>query len=152
MKQKTIIQVWGAQGGGKSGTIKTLREELIRFYINSSHTYSLSLPSGEISDILMCNGFKVGVESMGDYLHLWNLHNRLNDYILQHNCDIIICASRVYNDVSKYIAHLANIHNYRLLKVTNYRGSEPHFIQDELNQLSAQHLLNLIDQIITGRI
>ncbi|SMC59350.1 hypothetical protein [Moheibacter sediminis] len=152
MKQKTIIQVWGAQDRGKSGTIKIIREELIRFYINTSHTYSLPLPSGEISDVLICNGIKVGIESMGDYLWHWNLHDRLNAYILQHNCDIIICASRVYNDVSKHIEHLANTHNYRLLKVTNYRGEEFPFVQDELNQLSAQHLLNLVDQIITGRI
>ncbi|WP_421497839.1 hypothetical protein V8245_09985 [Flavobacterium columnare] len=150
MKQKTIIQLWGAQGCGKSGTIKILREELIIRYINTSHTYSIPLPSGEISDILLCNGFKVGIESMGDYLWSYNLHDRLNDYVLKHNCDIIICASRVYNDVSTHIKFLADTHNYRLLKVTNYRGEEPPFDRNILNQQSALHLLDLINQIMLG--
>lgn len=152
MKQKTIIQVWGSQGGGKTGTIKILKEELTKKYINPLHNYNLPLAQGEISDILICNGFNIGIESMGDYLWAWGLHEKLNDYVLKHNCDIIVCASRVYNDVSRHIDYLAKTHHYRLLKVTNYRGTEPSFIQQELNQLSAQHLLALIDNIITGKI
>ncbi len=152
MKQKTIIQVWGTQGCGKSGTIKILREELIARYVNPAHTYTLPLPNGEISDVLICAGLTVGIESMGDYLWAYDLHNRLNDYFVKNNCDIIICASRVYNDVSKHLEEMANTHGFRILKTTNYRGNEPQFIQDELNQASAIHLFDLVNQIITGTI
>lgn len=150
MNQKTIIQLWGAQGCGKTGTLKIFNEELIIQYVNPVHTYNLPLPSGEISNIHMCSGFKVGIESMGDYLWAYNLHDRLNDFVLTHHCDIIICASRVYNDVSKHIEFLANTHGYRLLKVTNYRGSEPPFTNDQLNQLSAKHILEVVNQVILG--
>lgn len=152
MKQKTIVQIWGAQGGGKSGTIKILREELTKLYINPLHTYTLPLTPEDISDVLICKGLKVGIESMGDYLWAWGLQSRLNDYVTKHDCDIIICASRVYNDVAKHIEYLATTYNYRLLKITNYRGDESEFDQTELNQLSAKHLSDLIDQIITGKI
>ena len=152
MKQKTIIQVWGKQGCGKSGTIKILREELIKNYVNTSHSYTLPLPGGEISDVLNCLGYTVGIESMGDCLWAYNLHDRLNDYVLKHNCDLIICASRVRNDVSRHIKHLADTHGYRIIKVTNYRGDEPPFMPDSLNQPSAIHLANLVHQILTGLI
>ncbi|WBM75333.1 hypothetical protein [Saprospira grandis] len=153
MKQKTIIQVWGKEGCGKSGTIKILKEELIKTYINTSYTYTLPLPNGDdISDVLICLGYKVGIESMGDYLRAGGLQDRLNDYVLKHNCDVIICASRVYNDVSKHIKHLADTHGYRLIKVTNYRGDNPPFTPDELNQLSAIHIASLANQILIGSI
>lgn len=150
MKQKTIIQLWGKHGCGKTGTIKFLREELIARYINPSHLYTVPLPLGEISDVLLCSGYKVGIESMGDYLWRYDLHDRLNDYVLLHNCDIIVCASRVYNDVSAHIEYLANTHGYRLLKVTNYRGEDPPFDRDILNKQSAIHLLDLVNEIILG--
>ena len=152
MKQKTIIQVWGKEDGGKSGTIKILREELIKNYINTSHTYTLPLPGGDISKVLNCLGYNVGIESMGDYLWAGDLHNRLNDYVLKHNCDLIICASRVYNNVSKHIKYLADTHGYRIVKVTNYRGAESSFAQDGLNQISAIHLADLVNRILTGLI
>ena len=152
MKQKTIIQIWGIQGSGKSGTIKILREELIARYVNPAHTYTLPLPNGEISDVLICAGLTVGIESMGDYLWAYGLHDRLNDYFIKYNCDIIICASRVRNDVTQHIEHMASTHCFRIIKATNYRGDEPPFVQDELNKASAIHLLDLVNQIITGTI
>ncbi|PCI10278.1 MAG: hypothetical protein COB73_03735 [Flavobacteriaceae bacterium] len=150
MQQKTIIQLWGTAGSGKTETIKIAKEELIINYINPSHSYALPLPKGEINVTLTCNGLKVGIESMGDYLRYGDLNNRLNTLIPY--CDIILCASRVRNDVAKRIEELANTHNYRLLKVTNYRGSEPPFSRSDLNQLSAKHIVDLINQIISGAI
>lgn len=150
MVKKTIIQVWGKQGSGKSGTIKITREELITKYINPSYSYTLPLPSGEISELLVCNGYKISIESMGDDLWSYGLNTRLNKHILTDNCDLLICASRVYNNVSAYLENMAALHNYRILKVTNYRSSDPTFYQDILNQHSARHLTYLVDQIVNG--
>jgi len=150
MKQKTVIQIWGTQGGGKSGTVKLIREELIINYINPGHLYAIPLPSGEINEVLTCAGYKIGVESMGDDLWYGNLNARLDNLFVTHSCDIIICTSRVHNNVAHHIKHLANTLNYRLLKATNYRGDEPPFVHDELNQLSARHIVLLVNQIITG--
>jgi hypothetical protein len=52
MIKKTIIQLWGKQGSGKTGTIKIINEELIIKYNNPSHTYALPVPGGEISESL----------------------------------------------------------------------------------------------------
>ncbi len=145
MKQKTLIQIWGKAGSGKTTTIKIIRQELEKKYINVHHTYSL--PDGEIYEIFNCNGLVIGVSSMGDVLATY-LRNHLNDCFLQ--CDIIIAASRVYNDVSNYLSSEAKKHNFRLVKATNYRINDVRSVQDEFSQESAKHIVELIDKIILG--
>jgi len=150
MKQKTIIQVWGTANTGKSTTIKITREELIRKFINNAHTYNLPLAPGDINDVLICNNIKIGIESMGDYLWYGNLHERLNNLVINQQCDIIICASRVRNDVARHIDYLANQNDYRRLKVTPIGGKEPSFEQSDLNIMSAKQIVDTIDGIMSG--
>jgi hypothetical protein len=149
IKQKTIIQVWGPQGEGKTSTIQLIREELILAYINPAHTYPFPKKK-EISDLLICNGFKVGIESSGDDIYYNGLNQRLDDFIVKQAVDILICTSRVRNNVDAHIKKLATQNGYRILKVTNYRSDDPGFIQDALNQLAAKHLVLLTDQILRG--
>lgn len=148
--QKTIIQVWGAYDGGKTTTIKITREELYKKYISSSHAYVLPLSTTDINEILVCRGYKVGIESMGDYLWKGDLFNRLNNLI--PDCDIVLCASRVRNDVSTRIEELATLHGYRIIKATNYRIASLPAIQNQFNKASAIHFVSLIDQIMLGTI
>ncbi len=152
MKQKTIIQLWGAEDGGKSSTIKILNEELHKLYVNPSHTYSLPIGGGDIH--LYCNylGYKIAIESAGDTLKGKYLLKSHLDTFVKKDCDLIICASRVRNDVSRYIKSLAKTNDYRLIKVTNYRGTQPPFVQNDLNKASAIHLADLVNQVLTGLI
>lgn len=150
MKQKTIIQVWGRVNVGKSETIKIVHEELIKAYINPAHTYTIPIGGIDIHPTLICSGYKVGIESMGDYLYAYGLNERLDNYMVRDKCDLLICASRVYNDVSRHIDQLATTNGYRIVKVTNYQGSNAHFSQDQLNQLAARHIVSLASQIIAG--
>ena len=138
MKQKTIIQIWGVSEAGKTSTIKIAREEIIKRYINSSNTYTLPLSTIDINEILIVNGYKIGIESMGDYLWYGDLSNRLNNLI--PTCDIVLCASRLRNDVSKRIDELAKLHEYRVIKATNYRIDSTTTIQNQFNQASAIHI------------
>ncbi len=147
MKQKSLIQIWGKAGSGKTTTIKIIRHELEKKYINIHHIYSLPLPAGEIYEIFNCNGFVIGVSSMGDVLVPY-LRNHINDCFIQ--CDIIIAASRVYNDVSNYLSSEAKKYNYRLVKATNYRINDVKSVQDEFSQESAKHIVELIDKIMLG--
>ncbi|SMP10665.1 hypothetical protein [Chryseobacterium profundimaris] len=147
MKQKTLIQIWGKARSGKTTTIKMIKHELEKKYINVHHTYSLPLAKGEIYEIFNCNGFVIGVSSMGDILAP-HLRSHLNDCFLQ--CDIIIAASRVYNSVDSFLRKEAKNNNFRLIKATNYRINDSRTVQDELSQESAKHIVDLIDKIMRG--
>lgn len=147
MKQKTLIQIWGKAGSGKTTTIKIIRQELEKKYINVHHTYSLPLPNGEIYEIFNCNGFVVGVSSMGDILAP-HLRSHLNDCFLQ--CDILIAASRVYNSVDSFLRKEAKNNNFRLIKATNYKINDVRLVQDEFSKQSAKHIVDLIDKIMQG--
>lgn len=150
MKSKTIIQVWGQQDQGKSATIQLIREELIRFYLNPGYTYTFPLPKAEITDTIRINTFLIGIESCGDDLNYYNLNQRLDDFINITGVDILICASRIRNNVDQHLRNLANANGYRILKVTNYRTDNPMFNQHDLNLLAARHIIDIVDNIING--
>lgn len=114
------------------------------------HTYPFPLPKGEISELIVCNGYKVGVESIGDDIYYYGLNGRLDNFIVDDAVDILICTSRVRNNVDAHIKKLATQNGYRILKVTNYRSDDPCFDQDALNQLAAKHLVLLTGQILRG--
>ena len=147
MKQKTLIQIWGRYAQGKTTTIRVIREELEKKYINPSHSYSLPLPSGENYDIFSCNGYLVGISSMGDNL-TDDLKNHLDNCFAK--CDLIIAASRMYNNVDDYLKKKSKDDDFRRIKATNYRIEAPRTIQDDFSQESAKHIVELIDKIFKG--
>lgn len=149
MKDKVLIQVWGKANSGKTRTIKIIRNELEKKFINVNHTYSFPLPKGEIFDIFKCNGYVIGISSMGDDLTT-DLKNHLNTCFAK--CSIIIAASRIYNNVEKYLEKESFSNSFKRIKVTNYRikGTKPE--QFEFNKASAIHIVDLIDQTMSGRI
>lgn len=150
MKQKTVIQIWGKGGSGKTTTIKIIRHELEKKYNNVHHTYSLPpSPKGEIFEIFTCNGFEIGISSMGDDLTK-DLKNHLNTCF--GKCSIIIAASRVYNNVDKFLIQKAHEKEFRIVKATNYRIKASDVIRNEFNQAAAIHIVDLIDQIMLGTI
>jgi cytidylate kinase len=149
MKQKTVIQVWGKAGSGKTTTIKIIRHELEKKYINTIHIYSLPLPNGEIFEIFTCNGLQIGISSMGDDLTK-DLKKHLNECFAK--CDIIIAASRVYNNVDTFLRIEAIKNDFRLIKATNYRIQSIEIERNEFNQASAIHIVDLISQIMNGTI
>lgn len=147
MKQKTLIQIWGRYAQGKTTTIKIIEQELIIKYINSSHKYFLPLASGESYTIFGCNGFVVGISSMGDDLTN-DLQVHLDNCFAK--CDLIIAASRMYNNVDSYLKKKTKDEDFRRIKATNYRIEAPRTIQDEFSQESARHIVELIDKIFRG--
>lgn len=146
---KSVIQVWGAAGSGKTSTLKLIHQELIRSYQNPNHTYNLPLEDGEIYEVLDCEGNKIGITSMGDDL-TDELESQLEDCF--ENCDIIVSASRVYNNVDRYLREKSIEKSFRRIKVTNSRLDEPKEVQWVFNQESARDIVNLINNIIVGRL
>ena len=149
MKQKSLIQIWGKAKSGKTETIKIIRNELEKRYINVNHIYSFPLPRGEIFEIFNCNGYNIGISSMGDDLSS-DLEIHLNDCFSK--CSIIIAASRIYNNVDKYLDKNCNLNAFRRIRATNYRIEGTKLEKFEFNKSSAMHIVYLIDQIMSGRI
>lgn len=147
--KKTVIQVWGKAGSGKTSTVKLIHQELIKRYQNHNHTYNLPLPGGEIYVVLDCEGIKIGITSMGDDLNN-ELESQLEDCF--ENCDIIVAASRIYNNVDRYLSEKSNERSFRRIKVTNSRLNDSPAVQWTFNQESARDIVNLINNIKVGRI
>ncbi len=84
---------------------------------------------------------------MGDELQS-HLRSHLNNCFLQ--CDIIIAASRVYNNVDSFLRKEAKNNNFRLIKAINYRINDNRTVQDECSQESAKYIVDLIDKIMRG--
>lgn len=156
MKKKTIIQVCGAGGTGKTSTIKIVREEIEKRYFNSKHTYNrLSIAKGDINEILEILGKKVCIESMGDDLLKGGLKSRLNNYIKKEKCDLLICAGRKYNNVVSHISKLSETYDYRLVIATNYKLNKKKETLDTLydyNVKTAKEIVDLIEDLIASRI
>ena len=147
--QKSVIQVWGKAGSGKTSTVKLIHQELIKRYQNPHHTYNLPLLGPEIYEVLDCLDYRVGLTSMGD-----DLTPLLKSQLEQcfENCDIIVAASRVYNNVDHYLNEKSNQKSFRRIKVTNFRLKDTPAVRWTFNQESARDIVNLINNIILGRL
>jgi hypothetical protein len=147
--KKSVIQIWGVAKSGKTSTVKLIHQELIKHYQNRNHTYRLPLPDGEIFIVLDCEGTKIGISSMGDVLSE-ELKKHLDECF--DICDIIVAASRVYNDVDKYLDLKSHKKSFRRIKVTNSRIEDSESVQWAFNQESARDITNLINNIKIGRL
>lgn len=104
------------------------------------------MKKGEIFEKFEYNGITVGIVSMGDVLHDY-LELFLNEYFAE--CDLIIAASRVYNDVNNFLDKKCIEESFRKIKITNYRiKTESKESQFKFNQISAKHIHDLIVQIV----
>lgn len=151
MKQKTIIANWGHAGQGKSETIRLVYDILIN---NHGGTISnlitpRGLTGGDIRVIITLNGFTIGIESQGDP------NSRLFDSIplfVQHNCDLIICATRTSGGTVRLVERTESNDGYRLIWSTNHRSRSNNINQNQLNQYSADQLTDLVMNVLNGSV
>lgn len=137
----TVIVIKGVEGQGKSETIKLIRDELKKRY---THTENLILDNGDIKSVITISDIKIGIESQGDPKSRQG--ESLNDFVLW-NCNIIICACRTNGETKQNVIALKN-KGYRLIWATNYRSHQiPH---TQLNQISANHLFEIVRDILNG--
>lgn len=138
---KTIIAVKGIGEQGKSTTIKLLTDLIKTTY---PHTETVYEDNGDIKVILEVKGLKIGIESQGDPNS--RQAKSINDFITE-NCQIIICSSRTSGHTVWNILDTVK-HDYRIIWTTNYNSKEVSHVN--LNKLSAKHLLELFDNLLTG--
>ncbi|PWA03949.1 hypothetical protein [Flavobacterium psychrotolerans] len=147
--QKTLIQVWGKHNSGKSSTIKNVYREIKTKHANSIIGDSNTFDKGDIySFITLKDGVKIGFSSMGDILRK---ELKLHLDMLFNECDIIIAASRIRNNVDTYLEQKCKEKKVRRIKVTNCITSTK-TLQEPLNKLSANHIVDIIENIINETI
>jgi hypothetical protein len=148
--QKTFLVIWGNENNGKTETIREVRLQLRKMF--SAFIETVIYDGDEISILFEINNIKIGIESMGDYLWYGDLKKHLDDFVINDQCDVIICACRIRNEVKQHIEYLADTYDYRIIWATNYRGDKTTINQSLINKLSAEHLSFLVDNIVSGAI
>lgn len=142
MKQNTTIAIRGIEGQGKSETIKLLRNVLKTNFKN--HIEKLIKDDGDIKCILEINGIKIGIESQGDPK---SRQGRSIIDFMNEDCNIIICACRTSGETETNVINTIKS-GYRLIWATNYRSHQ--ISNTQLNQNSANHLFEIIKDIMNG--
>ncbi len=146
MKKKTVIAIIGGGGTGKTQTIKKTIQ-VIQNRFPKSHVEIL-IYGVDIKVVITIKNIIIGIESYGDPL-IERLSESLSDFAKKH-CDIIICATRTKGDAVTAIDNMHNKNNYDIIWAANYVSYEKS--QPDLNQLSAEHIVDLIDKLLTNQI
>lgn len=145
--KKTVFANWGTAGQGKSSTVKKIAELILKNYPRATTNPVTIDFTFDIRVVITIGKIKIGIESQGDP------NSRLFDslkYFVKINCDIIICSTRTSGSTVDAVNELYSKHGYDNVWVTNYRSNEKN--QNTLNDISAKHIFELIQQNITGKI
>ena len=144
---KSAIAIYGPSTQGKSATIREVFNQLISAFPN--HTIHHSYDDGDITYIIEINGVKIGIESLGD--PNGRLPESLQDFVDQ-KCDIIVCACRTRGKTVADVESLYDNHHYEIIWSTNHRSGSKVEHQDQLNQMSANGIVELIKRIMNGQL
>lgn len=144
MTAKTIIAIRGHANNGKSATIRNITTLL---EILPGATIQRLIIHTDIKVIISIGKIVIGIESQGDPGS--RLEESVNDFAANYKCNIIICATRTKGETIEIVENVADNYDYRIIWVTNHRSIAQ---QEELNQLSAEQLVELVKQIIDGKV
>jgi hypothetical protein len=143
--KKTVIAIWGHARQGKSDTIKRIAQEILAAYPTAITNPITINYSADIQVIITIGKITIGIESQGDP------NSRLFSSLTKFssaNCDIIICSTRTSGETVKKVSEVHSSNGYDIIWATNYRSNEKN--QSTLNDISAKHILGLIQQVIAG--
>jgi len=135
-----IIAIKNKAGKGKTTTIKTIAEILIKKF-----NVSIQLPSTyDIDIIIPINNqgkvTNVGVVSKGD--PGTKLDTRIQDKI-KNGCEVIICATRTSGETVEAVSLAAKNNNGNVIWTTTYQTSNS-AIHSQLNRLKAEQIVDLL--------
>ncbi len=147
--KKTIFAIWGEAKQGKSSTVK----EVARLILNQYSSQATTIPHpadfsvADVKFIIHIGNVKIGIEGQGDPNS--RLFESLKEYS-NDGCDIIICSTRTSGATVNAVSDLHASHGYDIVWTTNYRSVEkPH---DILNQMSAEHIFRIVQEVISNRL
>jgi len=90
------------------------------------------------------NGVTVAILSQGDPNS--NLEARLRLVIQNFNCDLVFCATRTKGETVRAVENIANEFDANIIWTSTYQTSNENDV-DQLNEIKAQHLLDLVQQM-----
>ncbi len=142
---KSAIALFGPSNRGKSATIRETANQLMNAFPN--HKLHIINDRADITYIIEINGVKIGIESQGDPNP--RMSKSLQTFVAE-NCDIILCSCRSRGATTWAIADLHRNHQYEIIRTANHQSW--HKNQDQLNQISASKILELIKLIMNGQL
>lgn len=145
--KKTVIANSGGAKQGKSGTIKKIIQLILDKYPNAKTNPLKISYHGDVKVLIEIDNIKIGIESQGDP------NSRIFESLKKFasvDCDLIICATRTSGATVKAVNSLRKSHGYDIIWVTNYRSANKD--TELLNELSANHILELVERLINNTI
>lgn len=143
---KTIIALSNNGNTGKTETLRILAQMLIEKYpeLQILDKKQEKIPSeGDFRFVVQINSQKIGIESEGNPDSL--LKERLGD-LTQLGCNIIFCTSRTRGETVKTIEEIGNNNDFQIIWTSTYQTQNTEQYTS-VNQLKAQHLWDLVQQI-----
>jgi hypothetical protein len=140
--KNTILAIWNTGGKGKSTTILNLANLLMASFpahkviFCSKNVISLTI---DFRLILEINGKIIALESQGD--PKTGLKKRLDDIVIKHHPDLIICSTRTRGETVQAVDNIANKYNYCTIWTSTYQIAHSHGL---VNNLKANHLMDLL--------
>ncbi len=153
---KTIIGIYGRSSEGKSDTIKRACAEFLASHPLAVASISPIDYSGDILLTIKIGDIKIGIESQGDPNSrmisedtLKKLADPIFDPILG-GCDIILCATRTEGMTVGKVDEIANLYDYHTLWISSFWS--PTLNHQVLNQIAAFNVVNIMDDLMGGRL
>lgn len=141
---KTAIVNRGVGEQGKTSSIKEVYKALKQTY---SQLIILSeIDNGDVKAIVEIDGIKIGVESQGDP---YSRQGESLQNFVNVGCEIILVACRTKGDTINNVYELENNHGYRLIFAQHYINAS---VKNYLNVLYAKGIVQIIDDIMTGKV
>ena len=149
MAEKTIIANYGEPNLGKTESILKVYEKLKKVETNKSG-FAPHHDNGDICDVLVINGIKVGICSQGDPKSCQK--GWMDILVNQEECPIILAACRYYGATVTLIESYQQ-QGYRIIWTCNARLYEhntdprvaPQGILNRFNEQWATEIANLIE-------
>ena len=151
VKIKTAIVNYGASQHGKTTTIRTVCEEIVKRYsCIPPSPIKYDNDNKEVYALFKIGNVTVGIESYGDPESRQS--ESLKEF-LSANCDIIITACRPRDNTRVEVENLAN-HGYRLIMAKDPLYESNLQKRQSLNNCHylANYILDIFNDTITGRL
>ena len=136
--KKTAIAVWGTAGIGKTSTVRRVFDKLNV----EGKAPDKTTESDICASINLSNGKRLGIESLGDP---GSEQPEWIDYLVENNCDVIVCACRTKGDTADTVANLVN-YDYDTIWVSPFTSEN--MGKEALNDISADAIIKLIERCI----
>lgn len=141
----TIIGIWNASGKGKSSTILSLANYLMKMYPSHKVIYCNKNPTALTIDfrlILEIKGEIYALESMGDPNS--GLEIRLDEIMITYKPDVLVCATRTRGNTVLAVQNIKTKYSSDLIWSSTYQTSHSHSL---VNDAKAEHLHDLMAKL-----